>query len=202
MEKKLAQVISVVFQPLLIPTFSLLILFSLKTYATLSIPSSAKNLILSLIFILTFVFPVIFLFLFYKRGIIKSVSMESREERILPLFVTAIFYFLAYQLIHQLQIHYIFQLIFLGSAMLVTIGLLVSLVWKISAHMIGIGGLLGGLVGVSQVIPVDLSFFILTVSFLCGLVGFARLKLEAHTSSQVYAGFLTGFAGMLVLFLI
>ncbi|MCD4695203.1 MAG: hypothetical protein K8S16_03095 [Bacteroidales bacterium] len=202
MEEKLAKIISIVFQPLLIPTFSLLILFSLNSYVSLSIPASAKNMILGMIFTTTFAFPAIFLFLFYKKGIIKSMSMERREERIIPLFVTAIFYFVAYQMIKQLQIHDIYQRMFLGSALLVLISLLVSFTWKISAHMIGIGGLLGGLVGVSQVIFIDLAVMILYVTLICGLVGFARLKLQAHSPAQVYTGFFTGFSGMLFLLLV
>jgi len=34
-----------------------------------------------------------------------------------------------------------------------------------------------------------------------GLIGFARLKLQAHTPAQIYAGFILGFFTIFVLFL-
>lgn len=197
MEEKFARIISIIFQPLLIPTFSLIILFSLNSYISFAIPSSAKNMILAMIFIVTFVFPAIFIYLFYKRGIIRSITMEKRDERILPLLVTAVFYFLAFHLIRQLQLHDIFSRMFLGSAILVVLGLIINLRWKISAHMIGIGGLLGGLIGVSQLVLVDLVMLVFLVTIICGLVGYSRLKLNAHTPAQVYAGFLLGFGVMI-----
>lgn len=123
--------------------------------------------------------------------------MDKRDERTFPLIITAIFYFLAFHLIRQLQIHDIFNRMFLGSAILVIFGLIINLRWKISAHMIGIGGLLGGLVGISQIVLTDVAMLVIITTLLCGLVGYARLKLNAHTQAQVYAGFLLGFGVML-----
>jgi membrane-associated phospholipid phosphatase len=59
-------------------------------------------------------------------------------------------------------------------------------------HMMGIGGLTGALAGVSQLLNIDLAAWIIIALFCSGLTGFARLRLNAHTSGQVYAGFLSG----------
>ena len=197
MEEKLARIISIIFQPLLIPTFSLILLFSLNSYISFTIPSSAKNMILAMIFIVTFLFPAVFIYLLFKRGIISTLNMDKRDERTLPLMITAIFYFLAFHLIRQLQLHDVYARMFLGSAILVVLGLIITLRWKISAHMMGTGGLLGGLIGVSQLVLVDLVMLVFITTVICGLVGYSRLKLNAHTQAQVYAGFLLGFGVML-----
>ena len=196
MEARIARIVSVVFQPLLIPFYSLLVIFGLKDYISLVIPLQAKQMILVLIFTTTFLFPALFILLLYKRGVIASVQMRNRSERIFPLIITTIFYFLAFHIIRQLQLPEVYFRLFLGSALLVTITLLVSLAWKISAHMTGIGGMLGSLIAISQVIHNDLAGWVILIAFCCGLVGFARLKLEAHTPAQVYGGF---FAGLLVM---
>ena len=202
METKLAKIISYLFQPLLIPTFTLLILFSLNSYLSLMIPAQARKILLWIVFLTTFVFPLIFILILYKRGLIKSVNMGEKEERIFPLLITGIFYFLAYYVVRQTNLDVIYQRLFLGSTLLIGLALAVSFYWKISMHMIGVGGLLGALIGINLIGYVDLTFFILLSTFVSGLVGFARLKLKAHTPSQVYVGFLAGFLLMLGLFLI
>jgi membrane-associated phospholipid phosphatase len=200
MEEKLAKFFSLIFQPLLIPSMMLFLIFNLNIYIALIIPVSARRLILGMVFIITFVFPVLMMFILYKQQVIRSFKMETREERILPLFITAIFYFMSWYIIRKLQIDEIYQRIFLGSSYLVLIALVVSLVWKISLHMIGMGGLLGTFIGISQFINTDLVLLIMLICLACGLTGFARLKLNAHTPMQVYAGFVTGIGVMLWLF--
>jgi len=202
MEEKLAKIFSIVFQPLLVPTLSLLILFNLNNYIALIIPVSARQLILGMVFITTFVLPALMVLILYKRGIVKSFKMNEREERIIPLFITGVFYFLAYHMIRQLQIDDIYQRIFLGSAFLVLIALVVSLIWKISMHMIGMGGMLGAFIGVSQALHIDMMLLIVALVIVCGLTGFARLKLKAHTPLQVYVGFLMGLGLMIWVFTI
>lgn len=202
MEEKLAKIFSIIFQPLLVPTISLFLLFNLNNYIALIIPVSARQIILGMVFIITFILPVLMVLILYKRGIVKSFNMEHREERIIPLFITGVFYFLAYHMIRQIQIDEIYQRLFLGSAFLVLIALAVSFIWKISMHMIGMGGMLGGFIGVSQALHIDLVLIIIAISLACGLTGFARLKLKAHSPMQVYIGFLTGLGLMIWIFTI
>ena len=84
METKLAKIVSILFQPLLIPSYSLFILFSLNNYLSMLVPAQAKQLLMWIVFLSTFVFPLIFVLILYKRGLIKSVNMEHKEERIFP----------------------------------------------------------------------------------------------------------------------
>ncbi len=197
MEDKLAKIISVLFQPLLVPTYSLLILFNLNSYIAYMIPAEGKRMIMWVVFLSTFILPLVFIFLLYKRGMIKSLNMDDKEERLFPLIITGIFYFLAYYIIRQAQLDIVYQRMFMGSAVLIFISLIISLYWKISMHMMGVGGLVGALLGINQVVYADVVFYFMLAVFICGLVGFARLKLKAHTPLQVYAGFLAGLGIML-----
>ena len=198
MEARVAKIISVIFQPLLIPFYSLLLIFGLNNYISIIIPLAAKKMILALVFSTTFLFPALFIFLLYKKGVITSVQMRNRNERIFPLIITSVFYFLSFHIIRKLHLPDVYLRLFFGSAVLVTVTLLVSLFWKISAHMTGIGGMMGMLIGLSQVIQNNLAGFVILSALCCGLVGFARLKLMAHTQSQVYGGYFAGFIIMLV----
>jgi hypothetical protein len=200
MEIRLAKIISILFQPLLIPSFALLIIFNLKNHIALGIPVAARQMIMGMVFITTFLMPAIFLLFLYKRGIIKTLQMDSREERIFPMIITGIFYLTTYYIIRKFQLDTIYLKLFLGSVITVLLALAVSLYWKISMHMMGVGGLVGALTGVSQSLNIDLTFWIIFAVFCSGLTGFARLRLNAHNPGQVYAGFLSGFMVMLVLF--
>ena len=202
METKLAKIISIVFQPLLVPTYTLLIIFSLNSYISLLVPVQARHVLMWIVFLSTFVFPVLFIFILYKRGFIKTLNMDDKEERIFPLIVTGVFYLLMYYIVWNSQFDSVYNMLFLGSALLIIMALIISIYWKISMHMIGVGGMLGALIGVAMETYVDLAFYVILVALVCGLVGFARLKLKAHTPAQVYAGFLAGFCLMLFLFLV
>ena len=200
METKLAKIISVLFQPLLIPTYTLLLVFSLNNYIALIIPVEYRKIIVALVAVTTFVLPAIFILIMYRRKMINTLNMDRREERILPLFITGIFYFLAYNLMRRIQLDDVYMRLFLGSFLSVITALIISFFWKISMHMIGMGGLVGALIGITQVVPVDLATWVMIAVFLSGITGFARLKLKAHTPLQVYAGFTGGLLVMLLVF--
>nr|MBA3901746.1 hypothetical protein [Bacteroidota bacterium] len=76
---------------------------------------------------------------------------------------------------------------------------IITLAWKVSAHMVGMGGLAGAVIGLSVKFSINLQVLIISLLILSGLVGYARLQLSAHTHTQVYFGFLIGLASMLLL---
>ncbi len=201
MEKKIAGTISIVFHPMLIPTYATLIFFNLNSYISQIIAFKFKWLILGMIFITTFLFPALFIFILMTRGVIKSLQMETREERVYPFMITALFYFLSFYMIRRIPISDVYQLFLLGSAILIAIGMFINFYSKISIHMIGTGGLLGAVIGLSVHLNIGFISLIIVLILISGLTGFARLKLNAHSPGQIYSGFLTGLIIMLLIFL-
>jgi hypothetical protein len=199
MEQKFAGLISYIIHPMLIPTYLTLILFNINTYATLLIPAEARLMIFVLIFLTTFAFPSIFILFMKRRGMIKSIQMETKEERTLPFAIAGVFNFTASFMIRQIQIAEIFYLFLLGSAILIFICLIINFYFKISIHMAGIGGLTGALLGISFRLNIDVIQLVTIAVLLSGLVGFARLKLNAHKAFQIYTGYLCGLIVMLVI---
>ncbi|MCC7050704.1 MAG: hypothetical protein IT239_02855, partial [Bacteroidia bacterium] len=128
----------------------------------------------------------------YKLGWLSGLESPERNERKLPYIITAIYYTTAYYLLSKLPLPSVILLSVLGASIIIIITSVINLFWKISAHMIGVGGLIGALLALSFKYLVD-SGFILSLSILAaGLLGFARLQLKAHTPAQVYIGFLLG----------
>jgi membrane-associated phospholipid phosphatase len=67
--------------------------------------------------------------------------------------------------------------------------------------MVGIGGLSGTFVGLQFYTGLNQMHYILPGFILAGLLGVARLLLNAHSPAQVYAGFLLGFFSLIGVFL-
>jgi hypothetical protein len=200
METKIAKIISFVFHPIFMPSYALLFLmFFQYSFFSLSIPLKIKWLILSMVFITTVLFPLLSIFIMFRKGMINSLKMESRQERIFPFITTAIFYYLTYYLLSRIQISYIFHVFILGSTLLIITTLFINFFWKISIHMIAIGGVLGTFLGLSTLAILNIPQFILLLIFISGVIGFSRIKLNAHNPAQVYTGFLTG---TLIMFLL
>ena len=116
MDTKIAKVASIAFQPLLIPTYGFIILFNLHAYFAMALNPAAKWSITGIIFTTTFLFPAILIFFLMKMGIVSSLNLRKREERIMPFIITTIFYYLAFHLLKNMPIspiYYYFMIAFL-----------------------------------------------------------------------------------------
>ncbi len=157
-------------------------------------------MILGLVFITTFILPGLLMNIF---GMImrKSEKLGAREERLLALVITAIFYLLSYYLVSRIQLSPIFSLFILGSTTLIVATLVISLFWNISAYAIGTGALFGAFLGLHLTLNIDLLLLLFFALLAGGATGFSRLKMEKHTPAQFYTGFIIGAVGMLAHFL-
>ena len=202
MEEKAAKIISVIFHPLLIPTYALLLLINTNTHFTLVLPENYRYITVSFVFLSSFVLPTLAMLILLKMGKINSLEMKSRQERTLPLFIVAGFFYGTYYLLNQGPHLALFNIFMLGATLLVIMSLLINYFTKISIHMVALGGMFGTFAGFSLVFNLNLTFLLYLIALISGLTGFARLKLGAHSPSQIYLGFTLGTVFMLGLFLL
>ena len=200
MNKITARLISFVFHPLLVPIFFLLLLFQLKLPEVLLLPAKYKLLLLAFVFSMTFIMPVLFALLLWVLKVIKNLYVNGREERIVPMFGVAVFYFFTFYALKRLPVIPFFRLFMMGSTVLVLLGIVINYFYKISLHMTAWGGFSAAIVGMSFQLHQALYFWLFLVILCTGLVGFARLQCKAHNLTQVNLGFLLGFVVMLGLF--
>ncbi len=81
--------------------------------------------------------------------------------------------------------------IYISSALLILLSYIITRKWKISLHMLGIGGAIGTFIALNIIFGGLFNWIILFLVF-SGLLAFARLDQKAHNVPQVYAGFLLG----------
>lgn len=201
MEKKIAKIISIIFHPLLIPTYALLLLINTNTHFTLALPEKLRYITVLFVFLTSFVFPLLIMLILLKVGKIKSLEMKTRQERVLPLLIVAVFFYITYYLLKQGPYFALFNIFMLGATLLVIISLLINYTYKISIHMLALGGMFGTFAGFSIAFNLRLTTLLYLIVFVSGITGFARLRLDAHAPSQVYSGFALGTVFMLGLFL-
>jgi hypothetical protein len=202
MENKIAKIISYLFHPLLMLLFGLIILFNLNSYISLMLSLQGKLYILAIAFISGVIFPLSFMFFLLKTKVIKSFALETKEERTIPYLMTGIFYYFIFYLFKEINLPPLFYVFVLNSTLVILITLLINFWWKISAHMIAIGSLIGALLGISFKFDINLIFIIALLLFISGLIGFSRLKLNAHNNAQIYCGFFLGLSCMVTLFIL
>lgn len=199
MSKLLAKIISIVFNPLLMPTYGLLILLNSDTYFTM-LPFHAKKVIFIIIFITTCLLPLAFIPLFMYQNLLKSLEMETIKERIIPLATVGILYFMGYLILEQMDVPSTIANVILAGAITIFIVLLITLKWKISVHMAGIGALTGAILAFSYYLETNFIIFLLASIFVAGLVGTSRLLLEHHTPTQIYTGYGLGLTVLVLTF--
>ena len=68
---------------------------------------------------------------------------------------------------------------------------MINLFWKISIHMMGIGGFTGMMLTMASLYKTDLTWVYIGI-ITAGLVGFSRLQMNAHSIKQVALGFVLG----------
>lgn len=177
----------------MMPFYSMLLIFNLPAYLSYSISPQLQRIIFIVVFITTFVMPVLFTMFLVQKKIVGSLELEKKEERKLPFIATAFFYFIAYYLLKMLPLPSFFPFVILGAALVIIAGFIINLKWKISVHTMGIGGVLGLTWGLSEIlyIPVTIPFILLIL--LSGIIGTARLIRGTHTQMQIYAGFFIGY---------
>jgi len=203
-----AKVISVLLHPLLMATYIITLLAFLFPASLYPITPGSRNSFLLLLFLMTFLLPAVNIGLFRLLGVVKSVSMEEREDRIKPFLLITLLYGVFTWMLHSKSNFSIgdnlFNLLLIIDA-LVLFSFLITLFYKVSIHSVGIWGVIGILLPLNKVIE-DYAIFVVTLIalVLAGLVMSARLQLNAHTPREVLvgavAGFSIGFFGMLLLF--
>ncbi|MFN8255506.1 MAG: hypothetical protein U0W24_07450 [Bacteroidales bacterium] len=202
-EKNISKVISVIFHPLLMPTYTLLIIFNSDTHYSY-MPFEAQKILYLLVFFSTFLLPVSTIPFLINLKLITGLGLDKSKERIIPLAITAVCYLFSYYLLYRLPVSTLafIRILIFASFVLIIVDLVITIKWKISAHLTGIGGLTGSLLFYAMYLNADFSLLIPLIILLAGLIGYSRLNLQAHTPSQIYAGYLVGIFGMFMIMLI
>jgi hypothetical protein len=187
-----AKIVSVLFHPVLIPLYGLaIILFAPTLLAYL--PFEVKKIIF-LIFLTNNVILSLSVIPFLKyRNIISSWEMEEQSERVIPLLIASVLYFVTSYIMFRFQVPAFLKAYVFSSSILVLLCGVISIRWKISIHSVGAGALIATVILLSFKMYTNLEGLIISAILIAGPILSARLLLRTHKPVQVYSGFITGF---------
>jgi hypothetical protein len=199
-----AKIVSIVFHPLLMTTY-LVLLLGVFFPQMLMIKGSALNLFALLVFFVTFVLPALNIVMFKVNGVISSLTLASRAERVLPFIFISIIYSLVTALFfYKGTFGSNFSKLMLIVTLLVVVSTLITFFYKISIHSISMWGAIGILLPLNKIVEGSLLWPTAIIITMAGPVMSSRLFLDAHTPREILmgavVGFSVGFGGLVFLF--
>ena len=187
---RVARVTSIVFSPFSIPFLAFLVLF-LFSYLRI-MPILYKGIVLGIVYCFTILTPTITIFLFRKINGFARQELSERKKRYVPILLTIISYVFCLLMMRKLNIPWYMTGIIFVSLVISIICILVNLKWKLSEHMAGMGGIIGGLVSFSALFSYNPVVWLCLFILIAGILGSARIVLGHHTLGEVLSGFVVG----------
>jgi len=197
---QISKIISVIFSPFYAPLWAFLWMFCFSYLNMLQL--GYKIFILTLVWITTVLIPRSGINIFRIAMDWTHWQLSHREHRHLPYIVTVCSYSACLIIMTKLKMPMFIRGIVLSALISQIICVIVNAWWKVSTHMVGMGGLVGALIAFSMLFYFNPIFLLCFLLILSGIVGTARMLLRQHTLAQIFVGFGIGFACALTFVLI
>lgn len=187
-----AQTISVVFHPLVFPTYLFFIFYAFNVFNIGVLPVEQYGKLVFFVFFLSFLSPFLFIILMKYLKIVDSIFLDSHQERLKGLMMSVFFYgFLIFMFKTKMGLLYQVNIVFMSCFICQLICFVATFFHKISLHTAGASASVCILI---SLFPrhYELFYLILGAIILVGLIASSRLYLQKHTIWEVASGFGVG----------
>lgn len=210
MTKAIAKTVSFLFHPLLILTYSLVLLILVDPYAfgANDIYNPKSKILILRIFLSTFFIPFLSILMLYFLGMVRTLNLEDKMDRTGPYIITGIFYLWLFRNFWDSSIiPPLYATFMLGATVALFLAFLINIFSKISIHTVGIAALISMIVlamvfiqnntfvvlipflGVFQISILSL---LLVVIVIAGILGTCRFYLQNYEPNELYGGYMVG----------
>ena len=205
--KLAAKIISNLFHPLFFPVFGTAIIIAANPNMFGRFGERLHGAWLIIVFALTFLFPVVWLVMMKRLDMIENFNFETTKDRIIPFVAVATFYLWTAWMFKpsanmKIPSNQLVFFMMLGCCLSIFIAFFINIFSRISLHTLGAGSLLGLLLPLIRISTFDLRLVLIAAILIAGIVGAARLALQAHSQREVFTGYLVGFIGQFFAFTI
>ena len=191
--KRISEILSVLFSPLLVPTYGMILAAYLTKLRYL--PVNLLCTAVGITFVITCLIPVSIIMALFRSGMVSDPGLNERKERYLPYGAVVLCYLGCGFFFFKASAPLWLPMFFAGAALATVINVAVNYWWKISAHAAAMGGLVALLFRIvaSHYALYNMNLWLSAVIILAGAVMTARVYLGRHTLWQVLAGCANGF---------
>jgi len=212
--KGISNLLSILFHPLFIILYVLFLFITINPYLFPYREGREFGAIFLVVLFTAVVIPGIAILLLYGTGLIQSIKLKERTERIGPLMVTSVAYLWLFLNIRTHNaVPGLFSAFVLGALIALGIAFFINNFKKISLHAVGMGGLFIAVFNIiitngraytaiplydNYSITIHSIFLMTIIMAITGAVLSSRLYLRAHTIQDVSGGILVGIVGQLI----
>lgn len=197
----LASSLSILFHPIFIPLYATLLVIAANPFLFGKFTSPDAIFIWRTVLLYTLMFPLFAIGLMYKLDFIDRDAFNDRRQRVLIYMPTSFFFMWTYIVLLKSDYNNAIADIMLGATVALSALLFFTVVSdKVSAHTVGMGGLVATALYIPRLAVWDTSPYLLAIIVLAGAVGTARLVLQAHNLRQVFKGYAIGFICQIIAF--
>ena len=191
--KRISEILSVLFSPLLVPTYGMILAAFLTILRYL--PVNLLCTAVGITFVITCLIPVSIIMALFRSGMVSDPGLNERKERYLPYGAVVLCYLGCGFFFFKASAPLWLPMFFAGAALATVINVAVNYWWKISAHAAAMGGLVALLFRIvaSHYALYNMNLWLSAVIILAGAVMTARVYLGRHTLWQGLAGCANGF---------
>jgi hypothetical protein len=153
-----------------------------------------------LIFILTAAIPLLFYLVLKILKVVDSIHLNTPKERILPLTIYGVLLLIVLRGSFNDGFNMALYYFFMGVLVATIIAIVLSIArYKMSLHMMAMGGALGFVICISLLMGLPLIQLIIGLSIASGLTASSRLFMKAHVGHELIFGFAVGLISQLVM---
>lgn len=188
---RFAKILSLIFHPLWMPMIIYFLVRWLDPYYIA--PTQADQFVI-LLLVINIIAPALSMLIMIRYGMLSSIELRDRKERFGPYLLVIFYYILSYAMLRwkgPILPPEVFSF-FLSVILSLIVSLAINSYWKISVHLLAQGGVFGTLLALNYLHKSDINVFLMLSALAAGLTAFSRVKLDAHTHGQAYAGFCLG----------
>lgn len=193
-----AQILSLLFHPLVLPTYAFGMIYLTNPLLFSSYSEKQMMQILLTVLINTLIFPALALLLVWRLGFVKSLTMPDNKDRLVPYLTTGVFYIWGYVVFRKSGMPQILNIVILGATITLFVVFLVNLFRKVSAHSAAMGAALIITVFACVLTSYNFNFLPILVVLLAGVISSSRVFLSAHDVFEVFSGFLIGMCSQVI----
>ncbi|MFK7949948.1 MAG: hypothetical protein AB8G11_20325 [Saprospiraceae bacterium] len=224
MLKAVARLFSYIFHPLLLLTYLLLITMNVNPYLFGTTDFSWHSLTLIQIFFSTALLPSVAIIVMERLGIIVSLGMHDKQDRIGPYIVSGIFYLWIFVNVRDNgEIPLAYRAFVLAATLALFLSFLINLVQKVNIHAVAAGVFLSAIIimlATFNYTLINMTAVLMLAILITGLIGTTQLILHYNHEPEVvlnvddepdaeivereiqpidiYGGYLIGFVAMAV----